>query len=64
MTPTYDDLELEWLRLRLQVVNVDAGQTRLELVRLVDAMDASRASRSLYRWADAVTAQPWAWGQP
>lgn len=57
-------LELEWLRLRLQVVAVDDEQTRLEMRRLEAAMDASRADRRLYRWADAATTKPWAWGQP
>ncbi len=61
---TYSELELEWLRLRLQVVAVDDEQTRLEMRRLEAAMDASRADRRLCRWADAATAQPWAWGQP
>ncbi len=61
---TYGELELEWLRLRLQVVAVDDEQTRLEMRFLEAAMDDSRAARRLYRWADAATAQPWAWGQP
>jgi hypothetical protein len=60
----YPDLELAWLRLRLQVAVVDAERTRLEMRRLEAAMDASRADRRLCRWADAATAQPWAWGQP
>ncbi len=59
---TYSELELEWLRLR--VVVADDDQTRLEMRFLEAAMDDSRAARRLYRWADAATAQPWAWGQP
>ncbi len=59
---TYSELELEWLRLR--VVVADDDQTRLEMRFLEAAMDDSRADRRLCRWADAATAQPWAWGQP